>query len=852
MRFSLAGIILLLIPVIPATALAQQVTGQVLKVGFGNYYRPDCWTPMLVQLNSQSAESHTYEIDVVQEDLDNDRATFTQAVTLSGNVEGKGNVSSNFWVYFKPRPTGHGLPDGSDASMTLKDLNAALRVYLCEPGGKQITQLPITSTIKSLDLPRGSTDPARSQKLVLYISDGADVSRFPAVPPLTPKGMLEDVITVEADPRNDDLPENILGYEAVDAIVWMDADANFLTQGTHARALSAIDTWVRQGGQLVVTQPDQPFKLAPFAELLPIKPSSAPGAQWSVKLEDRASWDVFKRIIDNRAQGNDWADKGKDKDAITTWTSPVPPMRVARVRPTADAVVEDWIRWDTTDAATGPLTPWLARRGVGLGSVTWVAQNLGDKNLSVGGRRRGWAMIWDHVFGWNNRTQTEDESLLSEGNQQTLRSTWGEGVGSDLGFNLLSGMELSNKTAYLITLAVFFFIAYWIVAGPGTYAVLVGRKRVHLSWFMFGAAALVATALTVLMVRLVLRGPPELRHISIVRQTAGEPAVAWSRFGLYIPRDGEQRVELEGTAPNEVSDVTAFALPPQYLQDTDNQFPAYMEYRVPVRDVTSTDAPMIKFPYRSTLKKIEAKWVGGLAGGGIEVAPGTPTPKAGGPDAARQDYLKGTLVNHTGRNLTDVFLAFNHPRLSNDPMDTLIVQDTWLVYVDKWDNDAKLDIAPLLAKGNDLASEGRHTPVNSSTVYGVIGAPPLPDWVEDFWHAEMSAGHTSNPGKIGRVDLPMMLLFDRIRPMPASDRFKERYEVYRRGGRELNLSGAVNAGKLVVMGEAAGPLPIPVTVEGDGVSGDGTTYFQAVLPIDRSDLAAPPTTQPATQPANAK
>ena len=78
-----------------------------------------------------------------------------------------------------------------------------------------------------------------------------------------------------------------------------------------------------------------------------------------------------------------------------------------------------------------------------------------------------------------------------------------------------------------------------------------------------------------------------------------------------------------------------------------------------------------------------------------------------------------------------------------------------------------------------------------------------------------------------------------------------RFELYRRGGRHLDLSGAVSAGELVTCGIASingdtgkNPLPVPLTVADSPVTGTGTTMVQFVLPLDRPAMDAPPTTQP--------
>jgi hypothetical protein len=62
--------------------------------------------------------------------------------------------------------------------------------------------------------------------------------------------------------------------------------------------------------------------------------------------------------------------------------------------------------------------------------------------------------------------------------------------------------------------------------------------------------------------------------------------------------------------------------------------------------------------------------------------------------------------------------------------------------------------------------------------------------------------------------------------------------------RRLDVSPALGAGRLIVLAESDGdgPMPIPMSVDGDSVAGEGMTYYQFVLPLDRSAL-----NQPATQ-----
>src|SRR3712207_6428575 len=111
----------------------------------------------------------------------------------------------------------------------------------------------------------------------------------------------------------------------------------------------------------------------------------------------------------------------------------------------------------------------------------------------------------------------------------------------DVGSAFLSGMEHEGRAGGLIFLAGVFFVGYWVIAGPVSYLVLLGKKRTELSWSAFALSALGATLLTVGVVRLVLRGGAEVHHVSLVRMLsagrndAGVPvsnAVVKSRVGL--------------------------------------------------------------------------------------------------------------------------------------------------------------------------------------------------------------------------------------------------------------------------------------------------------------------------------
>src|SRR5688572_9766255 len=188
-----------------------QVKGFVEAIGFQGAYRPDCWTPMLVNLTSELREAAEYQICVYQEDLDKDRPVYTRVVTLTPKATEK------FWVYFLPQPTGNGLPDRARGD-TLAQLQEKLKVEVHTRGGTPLLKLPLTTQIENIDPKRGPFDQPRGTKLILAVVGGD--SRPATKEYDDAAGLNEQVMMIPVGPA--DLPESVTGYEAVDAIVWFD------------------------------------------------------------------------------------------------------------------------------------------------------------------------------------------------------------------------------------------------------------------------------------------------------------------------------------------------------------------------------------------------------------------------------------------------------------------------------------------------------------------------------------------------------------------------------------------------------------------------------------------------------
>jgi hypothetical protein len=813
MRLILAGLFLLTLP----TLVFAQATGQVQSIGFDGLYRPNCWTPMLVRLMPQTTDSANYEIEVWQHDLDGDRPIYTRQIVLNGSDQA---ASQTFWVYFLPQPIEKGLPDQSNG--TLHDLQRDLQVFLCTPAHKQIVQLPLTSTLQNVDPYRDSyLTNSKGSKLILAVSANGSTQKQPTLDSYHKAvGEMEDVQVVAV--HMNELPEDPIGYESVDSIIWLDGNPADLAGG-NLDTLAALKDYIRFGGHLIVSQSTSNWQDdLGFGDLLPVDVQG---------IASKNDFEPLKSMAHRRGHLDDL------QPTDTLWAHGKGPYLMAKATARQGSVVDQWIHWKTDGTETlEDVTPYLARKAYGLGAVTWVAQSLSTETAPPSSV--AWPYIWDQVMGLKSDALVPPDKLAPDDENLTpLTAPYAAAGPTDLGYTLVQGLNLNSKANWMILLAILFFVVYWIVAGPGTYAYLVTKKRQGLSWFFFGISALVATVFTVLVVKIVLRGPPEIKHLSFVRIAPNQPAIVYSRFGLYIPRDGQQKLELQDPAASSVSYLSPFAEHPQQLGPDVTEFPSPAEYYVPVRDLKSDSLPQINVDYRSSMKKFQARWVGEWTDrftAKVKLDPDDP-----------HLPLTGTIFNGSGLDLSDVYLAFN----AGGDRD-------WMIYVPTWPKDTSYDIKRDFAKPMLVGKEGPGEAVPGDKKIlsdAIAGDSKLHGWM-GYWyshfHRNASAGDDPNISD-SEFDFvyPMLSVFDRLPAMPKTPTNNpnqpndDRVEFYNRGARILNASPSINTGQLVVLATAKGPLPLPLQVDDDKMTGDGTVFYQFILPIDRGTMDQP-TTKP--------
>jgi hypothetical protein len=348
----------------------------------------------------------------------------------------------------------------------------------------------------------------------------------------------------------------------------------------------------------------------------------------------------------------------------------------------------------------------------------------------------------------------------------------------------------------------------------------------------FAVCAFAATALTAAVVKLVLRGPPQLQHVTFLHIAPDRETVAQSQFGLYIPRDGNQHIELSDIAPKRFSYIIPYPIHPDHTQEA-AEFPAYKEYEIPMRDRNSAESPAIDVPYRSTLKKFQARWIG-TSGGGID-----------GKASLVDGRLSGKLTNHTGHDLHSVFMIY-----ARDAEIGARDADDWMISlrepssgIGSWANGATIDLAELTQTPGNLGVIGISGSEGKAGMRGMLNQQWSHAWNTDFRSSIGSSDRYSNDDRAALL----MTIFDRLKPGIIDDNSgrPERYELLRRAGRQFDASSAVSDGQMLIFAksEDSAPLPFPMKVEGEQVKGEGVVYYQVIVPMDRG--------VPATQPTNA-
>jgi len=725
------------------------------RFGAGGVVRPGDWAGLRFAVRDLGAEVRRVALRVSIADADGDETRWERPVSTNPGVR------QGVWTYAR-------LPYRVRAG-------DAIRVSVHETDEDGVAGREITSTAVA----PGRLIQAESPLIGMIGRATAGLDRYQvpiepgAAEPATGNQWIEFAI-IDPEQLGSSVPDAWMGLAAMNTIVW--------TEGSPARlraaGAAALGEWVRRGGHLVV-----------------VVPPDASG--WESALDGPLA-DLLPAVDIVRREG---VDLGDYRPLLTPdEQAPLPDRAVIHELPPAPGAELE----EAMPILAGPRgSTVVTRRLLGAGAVTMVGVGVAERGVSA------WIdpqRFWHRVLGerFDVLSSSEMQALASADPPANFRSR--SEVWADDAVGALINRTGRAGAGVLLGLGV--FSAYWLVAGPGGYAVLRWTGRARHSWVIFvGVAALFtaiawggATALRPVRV--------EASHLSFVDHVFGQDVYrVRSWFGALLPEYGQARVSLE-PAEGRRHALTPWE-PPESSSDS---FPDPRPYTVDARRPESMTVPT-----RATVKPFRADWLGPPPWRSIWPAEDISVSEEGRLSGAIQHGLPAALENVV------IVLVYRQEVFTPPPSGALQARTLAWRLTDVWKPGDTLDLAPLTAGGGPGASRSL-APTRgdafldrlASDARGwlrVIGAEDQRTALEKLetlnWGAVLGQpNYTRPPSATG---FPLM--------------------IHTRVGHGLDLARWFTQPCLIVTGRAVTPLPAPVRVDGDEIPTTGQTMLRWVYPL---------------------
>ncbi len=552
-----------------------QVEGRILRVGLfagaTPVVRSGNWCLIEVNLRWNGEKALDAELRVDQLDRDGDVGSFFMSAPLTPDGQWH-----RYEVYFVP----HDFTSRDTVRVRLFDGEGRL-VKMLDQYGEEVASLvspPVYDLSADELLIVDLTQPRRLEHVTWLDST------------LRRKIGYMNVRTVRAmSPR--ELPSRWEGLEAVDAIVWDNADPSELSQ----RQISALVAWVEGGGRLLLTAGSnwQALAESSLAQVLPVTITGA---------DDVTEAQEFLPIVNNH-EYNKRLDRHYSKNPITRCRmSPLP--------------------GDLPIPADSPNPQIAHRRLLGRGSLIFVGASLREllpiptrlarqgENTTLGEDDDDgddpFVRVCEEVVGRRflalPEVQEEKGGMLGLTGTHNLFQT----ARGAIGFRSLG--------AAFMFFAILFAIAYTLFATLGSYWLLRRRGWQHRSWIAFALVAAAGSVIGTGMVW-VLRGvTTKVWQVTVLDGQAGvDYGQATCLFGVKTPDHTRLGLRLPVGSGDDATGRRYGALRTMpeavSLETIESRFVAPENYRSDV-----VHARLLDVPLRATLKEFLGKWHGPLGG----------------------------------------------------------------------------------------------------------------------------------------------------------------------------------------------------------------------------------------------
>ncbi|MBN8645593.1 MAG: hypothetical protein J0L61_10195 [Planctomycetes bacterium] len=751
----------------------QAIPVEVEAFGVGDIVREGDWAGVSLVLSDPSAPAArnvAVRLAIKDDDGDTQYVTRTLALSQASRVRA--------WLYFRVPKQFQG---GSVLTVTVHELDPSASAPRADEGvipvGAQLAYARIGAR-RVMSEPQHcligviGRRSLRLEQYELRVASGT-----------LPTAQEPSVVVTGLTPEN--LPDAWVGLAPYEAIVWTEGDPELMEESRR----QALREWVHRGGHLVVVLPPVGSSWfnpsSPLSDLMP-----------SVKVsrnEDQ-SLEPYRALL---AAGPEPENPLPAKSVVQSF-EPLPGVTPL----------------EASEILSGPHGCVVVRRLVGTGAVTVIGLDLTAGRLAAG------VLSADHF--WHRVLGRRFDIPQGEA-AKDLVNTGGFGFGAAVYADGYVGAEIAKQRAagvgVLMGLGV--FAAYWFIAGPGGFALLKLKKRVHHAWAAFSLATLAFTGVAWAGATAMRPRVTEAQHLTYLTHVYGQPvqsARVWT--SILLPDYGDRTVSIGRPDGDKQWKQVLGGWSEPIGNDRPEPFPDARGYSVDTRKLH-----VARVPARATIRQFVGDWMGG---------PSWSTPSPVSAEWAPRLIRRGAALELGGKLAHALPGAMQHVKVilvdTQSPESREAVEArtkttgimpsaayAWSLS-GIWEPGTELDLSTLAFRDNPRFEQFAFNLVPQTDALGFGTSVPA--------------------GVDGRApDYHMMASLYAMLPQPEwNEGFpktgRRLAAVRRQAAHGLDLSKWFTQPCLIIIGQVErAPTPVPLTVEGAACPSEGRTVVRWVYPL---------------------
>lgn len=668
----------------PGRGLAPGMAGEVgltiESVGLNNTARPGEWVGIRIRLIDRGDRQRDVLLRVVIPDADGDPAHYETVVTTNPGID------LPVWTYVR-------LPFDIAAQA-----NFRIQAFAAEEG-EGVLGYVAGRLLGQIDQRWSQNVNASSGFIgVLGVNPGG-LPGYMQQWPGTDSNPLGHEATRLIPLRPESMPDRWLGLAMLRELVWNGVNPADL----RIEQVRALREWVERGGHLVVVLPavGQDWLAISNQELASMMPVVS-----VTRLEAEPLNSLRPLLTDAPAEL-----LPLDETPVTLHVF----EPLAEAEPgQADCVLND---------AAGRCV--VVSRAVGVGAVTLVG--LPAWHQAVAARAMPEAdVFWHRVLGRRGHIATQSElQALQERDQLNFRPDSRHRVRLDS--DLAEEIAKSGRSLAGVMLGLVVFVVYWVIAGPGGYALLKRRGWSRHAWLGFLGASLAFTALAWGGATLLKPKRVEISHLSVLDHVYGERVQRVKTWAsVLVPVYGDATVALESddaaaSGSRFVQAVAPWEPPQSSGLGSRGSFPDQRAYTI---DARSPEA--LTFPARSTVKQVQMDWAGGLAWESISPIVGEDESPFGAirfTGEGSTSVLEGRLVHGFPGRLENVHVVLFREQapVARSLMPGLLLARVNSWYYGEWEPGQAMDLEAVTALARNASIADKLKPPSASPTGAVSG-----------------------------------------------------------------------------------------------------------------------------------